>query len=272
MPSYVVTGASRGLGFEFTRQLAADPNNTVIGLVRDKAAADAKAQKWGLTSVHFVEAQYTDLDSLKAATEATKGITGGELNYLINNAASVSEVSELKTFDDFHNDFSTLEADLLTSFRINVLAVLKTIEAFLHLLQSTPGPKKVITITSGMSDLDLINASGIAVAAPYAMSKGALNVAVAKYNALYKERGILFLGVCPGYVATERQTQELKSDEDQARLRALGQKFEAFAPQFTGPISPQQSVSEILSLAHKVSIEDGYGGAFVSRFGNKTWF
>ncbi|KAL4952038.1 hypothetical protein BDW69DRAFT_28804 [Aspergillus filifer] len=119
----------------------------------------------------------------------------------------VSKVSELRTFEDFKDDFPSLETDILDSFRINVLGVMKTIEAFLPLLHSSTGEKKVITITSGMSDLDLINASELAVAVPYAMSKGALNVAVAKYNALYKQSGLLFLGICPGYVATERQTQ-----------------------------------------------------------------
>jgi NAD(P)-dependent dehydrogenase (short-subunit alcohol dehydrogenase family) len=55
-----------------------------------------------------------------------------------------------------------------------------------------------------MADLDLINATEIDFAAPYAISKGALNVAIAKYNALYKKEGILFLAVSPGYVTTER--------------------------------------------------------------------
>ncbi|RDW84079.1 uncharacterized protein DSM5745_04405 [Aspergillus mulundensis] len=272
MPSYVVTGASRGLGFEFIRQLAADPANTVIGLVRDKAAAEAKARAQGLASVHFVEAQYTDLASLKAAAETVKTITGGTLNYLINNAAYVSEVSEWKTLGDFHDNFSTLESDILTSISINTLGVIKTIEAFLPLLQAvTDGPKKAIAITSGMSDLDLINSAGIAVAAPYAISKGALNVAIAKYNALYKGEGILFMGVCPGYVSTERITQEV-AEEDKAAMAAMGAGFAKFAPHFKGTILPRESVAGVLGLVHKASVENGDGGAFVSRFGNKTWF
>lgn len=47
------------------RHLARDTNNTVIGLVRNKAAADAKATAEGLHNVHMVEAQYTDFASLK---------------------------------------------------------------------------------------------------------------------------------------------------------------------------------------------------------------
>ncbi|KAL4904149.1 hypothetical protein BDW74DRAFT_32473 [Aspergillus multicolor] len=272
MPSYVVTGASRGLGFELVRQLAADPSNTVIGLVRNRAAADAKAQAQGLTSVHFVEAQYTDLDSLKAAAETVKAITGGTLNYLINNAAFIAEATEYKTLGDFNENFPTLESDLQTSFTTNVIGVIKTITAFLPLIEAVPtAPKKVIAITSGMSDLNLINDSGMAIAAPYAISKGALNVAVAKYSARYKKDGILFMGVCPGYTATERVSQEV-ADEDKEAVEAMGEAVARYAPGFKGIISPGESVTAVLALVHKASVENGDGGAFVSRFGDKKWF
>ncbi len=45
--------------------------------------------------------------------------------------------------------------------------------------------KKVIVISTGMADSDLINAFEVPFAAPYSISKGAVNVAVAKYNAAY---------------------------------------------------------------------------------------
>ncbi|KAL3456519.1 NAD(P)-binding protein [Aspergillus heterothallicus] len=271
MSSYLVTGASQGLGFEFVRQLAADPANTVIGLVRKKASPEAKAKVLGLTSVHFVEAQYTDLASLKAAAESVKDITGGSLNYLINNAASVSDVTELRTLGDFHDNFDTLEDDLKYSFDVNVVGLIKTVEAFVPLIQAAKGDKKVITISSGMSDLDLINSSDLAVAAPYAISKAGVNVAVAKYNALYKSEGILFMGICPGNVATERQTRGFTDEEDKARLAALAAKFMQFAPDWKKHMTPQESATAVLSLAHKSSIESGAGGVFVSRHGNKDW-
>jgi NAD(P)-dependent dehydrogenase (short-subunit alcohol dehydrogenase family) len=65
----------------------------------------------------MVEAQYTDFSSLKVrankfewrssltdsfqnAAETVKKITGGSLDYLINNAAVVSHISGYKTFED----------------------------------------------------------------------------------------------------------------------------------------------------------------------------
>lgn len=62
--------------------------------------------------------------------------------------------------------------------------------------------KKVIVISSGMADTDFINHSNVAVAGPYSMSKAALNVAVAKYNAEFKGEGILFMAISPGVVDT----------------------------------------------------------------------
>ncbi|KAF5014097.1 hypothetical protein F66182_15043, partial [Fusarium sp. NRRL 66182] len=66
MPSYVITGASRGIGFEFLRQLSADPDSTVIGLVRDKESTEGKVQKeLRRDNIHLIKADLKDHDSLK---------------------------------------------------------------------------------------------------------------------------------------------------------------------------------------------------------------
>jgi NAD(P)-dependent dehydrogenase (short-subunit alcohol dehydrogenase family) len=100
-------------------------------------------------------------------------------------------------------DFEILENDILESLQINLLGLLKTTHAFIPLIRNGQA-KKVITLSSGMADIDLINATEIAFATPYAISKAAANVAIAKYNALYNKDGILFLSISPGYVSTER--------------------------------------------------------------------
>ncbi|KAJ5374605.1 Short-chain dehydrogenase/reductase SDR [Penicillium concentricum] len=269
MSSYLITGASRGLGFEFVRHLAQNPDNTVIGLVRNKAAADSKAKEEGLHNVHMVEAQYTDLASLKKAAEVVKGITAGALDYLVNNAAIISRVTEFKTLGDFDDDFETLEKDLLESLEINLLGVIKTVHAFLPLIQNGKG-KKVISISTGMADTDLINATEIAFGAPYAISKGALNVAVANYNALYNKEGILFLAISPGYVSTERNNAA-PAPEDTDKVAALVGKFVEYAPHFKRPLTPEESVTAVLSVIDKSSVANGDGGAFISHLGNKQW-
>lgn len=99
------------------------------------------------------------------------------------------------------NDPQTLIEDLQTGFEVNVIGVINTVNTFIPLIRKGR-EKKVFTLTTGMADIDLINNFDIAVAAPYSISKGAVNVAVAKYNALYKSEDILFMAVSPGFVDT----------------------------------------------------------------------
>jgi NAD(P)-dependent dehydrogenase (short-subunit alcohol dehydrogenase family) len=108
MPSYVITGASRGIGvrlvpipsplslqhanldeqYAFLQHLSSQPSNTIIGIVRDKASTDEKIAAEGvLKNVHILEADVTDIDALRKAAEETAKLTGGGLDVLINNAA-----------------------------------------------------------------------------------------------------------------------------------------------------------------------------------------
>ena len=62
--------------------------------------------------------------------------------------------------------------------------------------------KKVIAISSGQADLDLISKFSIDLAAAYTISKTGLNAAVAKFSAQYAKDGVLFMSICPGMVET----------------------------------------------------------------------
>ena len=50
--------------------------------------------------------------------------------------------------------------------------------------------------------MELTNQFELATAAPYCISKATVNLAVAKYNALYKQEGMLFMAISPGFVST----------------------------------------------------------------------
>jgi len=66
----------------------------------------------------------------------------------------------------------------------------------------------VAVISSGMVDLDTINNQEVWQAAPYTMSKAAVNAVVAKFNARYRKDGILFIAISPGMVATDAAASE----------------------------------------------------------------
>lgn len=147
--------------------------------------------------------------------------------------------------------------------------------------------KKVITLTSGHADLDLINVYDVEVSALYSAFKAALNVIVAKYSAQYKRDGVLFVSISPGVVDVGSFGILLRNSLEEGwlliqctdnltpeQLQGLSGFFAAiakYAPDFKGPAKVDDAARVNIALWKKISIEDGYGGAFVSHFGNKQW-
>lgn len=266
MPSYVVTGASRGLGYAFVTHLASISGNTVIGLVRNVSATEERLHKDGVHNVHVLAADITDVAALQRAAEDTAKITGGGLDVLINNAGLISEVSRWTSVVDHTPD--ELEKDLMSSFQTNVVGVAHTINAFLPLIRKG-SEKKVITISTGMADIEAVAQFGLSVAGPYSISKAGTNALVAKYAAaLGKKEDILFMSISPGMVDT-REGKPM-TQEDMQGFQAMGAAFAAYAPHFKGPITPLESVELVMEVVRKATVET-MGGAFVSQFGNKQW-
>jgi hypothetical protein len=42
-------------------------------------------------------------------------------------------------------------------------------------------------------------------------------------------------------------------------------------PEWKGPAQPEDSVRDMLAVIEKASIEDGFGGSFLSHHGDKHW-
>lgn len=150
----------------------------------------------------------------------------------------------------------------------------------------------MIAISTGMADINLISKYDIDVAGPYSISKAALNTAVAKYSALCKKDGILFMSISPGLVETGHQAQSqrtltfpdvsgklsiprltitLATEEQRKGLVDLAAKFAAYAPHFRGPISTEESVTAVNQVIMNASIKSGSAGSFVSHFGTQQW-
>jgi NAD(P)-dependent dehydrogenase (short-subunit alcohol dehydrogenase family) len=86
MPTHVVVGASRGIGYAFLQVLSKDSSNTVIGLVRDTATTQNKLDADGLDKVTIFAADLTDYDSLRAAAAKVSNIVEDNgVDYLWEN-------------------------------------------------------------------------------------------------------------------------------------------------------------------------------------------
>ncbi|RYP70038.1 hypothetical protein DL771_005729 [Monosporascus sp. 5C6A] len=270
MSTYVIAGASRGLGFEMLRQLSSDPKNTVIGLARNPSSAKEKvsAELPDRSNVHILAGDLTNYDSLKTAAEETSAITGGSLDYLIANAAIMIPVDEYSAIGEISPKDA---ADALRkSIDTNVIGNIYLNNVFLPLILKG-NAKKIIAISSGMADIDFINQFDIQIAPLYAASKAALNVITAKYSAQYKKQGVLFISMSPGVVDTGNFNPESLSPEQMEGLQGMFAGFQKYAPHFKGPVPREQAVQDVIKVWENASIEKGDGGAFLSHLGNKQW-
>ncbi|KAK1760132.1 hypothetical protein QBC47DRAFT_683 [Echria macrotheca] len=288
MPSFVITGVSRGIGYEFLRQYSSDPQNIVVGLVRNKAETDKKVSEDAdlktRSNLHILQADVTDYDALKAAAAETAKITGGGLDYLIANAGYISPIDAVVPIGELFVSLPLGSGSQLTEssadrpeevsktmrdlFEVNVLGQIHLFHLFTPLILKG-GAKKVILVGSGFADIDFTNKWDMFPGALYSISKVAANMVVAKFNAQYKGDGVLFLSVAPGTVDVGQYAH--LTEEEQQKMGAMAAKFMAHAPHFAGPDTPEHAVGLMREVIANASIEKGNGGDFVSQFGNRQW-
>ena len=117
MPTAIVTGASRGLGFELTRALLREGRRVVIDARGARELEVAARELSELGDVVAVRGNVTDPDHRAALVEAA----GAELDLLVNNA-SVLGPSPQPALADYPLDV------LEDVYRVNVLAPLALIQ------------------------------------------------------------------------------------------------------------------------------------------------
>ncbi|KAH8716743.1 putative short chain dehydrogenase [Phaeosphaeriaceae sp. PMI808] len=271
MSVYVITGVSRGIGFEFVKQLSEDSNNLIIGLVRDKATTEKKVAEHlsGRSNIHILHADLTNNASLKqAAADTTKIVGDRGIDYLIANGGIVPYFDGFTPIGSLNDKAEELDAVSAQLWQTNVIGNVHLFHLFMPLVLKGKA-KKVITISTGLADIDLTNKVEIDIGALYAASKAAMNLIVAKFNVQYKKDGVLFMAVSPGVVEVGHYA-DITPEELQGMMGFVG-KLSAYAPHFKGPISTEESVRAVRSVWEKASVENGDGGSFVSHLGNKQW-
>ncbi|PYI17217.1 NAD(P)-binding protein [Aspergillus japonicus CBS 114.51] len=271
--SYLVTGAARGLGYALVKVLAAKPETIVLALVRNKQAAEQRLAADSITNVHVLVADVTDDSALKGAAAEARSILGSQglgLDVLIHNAAYVSEQTALTSINDYENNPKTIIEDAQRSVEVNVFGPLKVTLSFLDLVRQSR-LKQVVAISSGMGDINMINEIQLANAAPYAISKGALNVLIAKLNAAYAGEGILFMSICPGRVDTLEGPMPELQEPILSRVKGIEAKFEAYIGAKVVPMRPEDAAKSVLAAVDRQSLAGGFGGSFWSHNGTKRW-
>jgi len=143
MATYLITGASRGIGLELTKQLLELPASKVskVFAIARNAESDAINQlvKEYSDRLYPVSASVDDHASVQKAAETVKTkLSGHGLDVLVNNAA----ISGLTS-----GSIKNMDLDQLTQIlNVNVVGVQRVTAAFMPLLEQGT-QKKVINMS-----------------------------------------------------------------------------------------------------------------------------
>ncbi len=177
MSTYLVTGANRGIGLEYCRQLKERGDN-VIAVCR---SASDELKNLGIS----VETD-VDITSDESVADLVKRLDGKSIDVLINNAGILERVS-LPQLDT---------NSIRRQFEVNALGPLRLTQALLPNLKLG---SKVIMMTSRMGSIE-DNTSGGSYG--YRMSKVALSMAGKSLSVDLKSQGIAVGILHPGLVKT----------------------------------------------------------------------
>lgn len=185
----LITGASRGLGLEFVRQYA-EAGWRVYACCRNPQNADAlnhlKKQFGGRISVHAL-----DVGNSEEINKLASKLSSVTIDLLINNAGIYKP--------DRGMGHGINEEGWIESFRVNSIAPLKIIDAFMQNITRSQ-LKKIANITSKMGSVD-DNTSGRQYL--YRSSKAALNMVTKSLSIDLASQGILVALLHPGWVRTD---------------------------------------------------------------------
>jgi NAD(P)-dependent dehydrogenase (short-subunit alcohol dehydrogenase family) len=223
MRRVIVTGASRGLGLEFTRQLLAR-GDRVIAACRDPQRAEALQALVGAhpDRVHALTLDVADTGSIAAFAEEAAQVFDG-IDLLLNNAGKLLRGER----------FGSVEAvSLQSSFATNASGPYLLTQALAPLL-AKGGHAVVANISSQLGSIARTNSF---YTPTYAISKAALNMATVLLGHALADSGVCVIAFHPGWVKT-----------------AMGG--------VDAPLSPRVSVAGMLDVISGLKTEDS--GTFV---------
>jgi NAD(P)-dependent dehydrogenase (short-subunit alcohol dehydrogenase family) len=188
MTTILITGATRGIGKETARSLAAAGHTVYVGA---RSADDGRAVAEEL-GARWVQLDVTDDASVAAALATVEQDLGdAALDVLVNNAG-------IGVFG------RTDPAEALHAFDVNAVGPMRVTEAALPLLRRSADPL-VLTISSALGSFwateNPEHPASQFSSFVYASSKSAVSMLMLQYA--HAEPDVRFVAVEPGYTATE---------------------------------------------------------------------
>jgi NAD(P)-dependent dehydrogenase (short-subunit alcohol dehydrogenase family) len=198
MKRILITGASRGIGLEMSKQLS-EQGNEVIATYRSPNSAGSLLE---LTSenknLHSYQLDVNSSESVKSAIgRIADKFTS--LDWVFNNAGILdwSPLGEV-TAKSFQSIYNT-----------NVVGVFRVSEEVIPLLTKGSNPL-IINLSSRLGSIELRGQSQLGGAIAYQCSKAALNMLTKQMSIDYNKHGIRAIAISPGWVKTDMGGTEAK--------------------------------------------------------------
>jgi NAD(P)-dependent dehydrogenase (short-subunit alcohol dehydrogenase family) len=193
MPTYFLTGANRGIGLEFVRQLSTDPGNTIIAGVRSrKGNLNDLLSLAKNGNVHIIECDVSSTDSISSLEFRVAEIlskTGENLNYLFN----VAGINATSSDTSLSIDPTSLENHM----NVNVLGPAKIVETLRPYLARG---SIVMNMTSGLASMTI--AKSTPKCCTYSISKAAQNMLTLHQARDLRRNDVFAICMDPGWVKT----------------------------------------------------------------------
>ena len=189
----LVSGANRGLGLEWVRQLVGRVDR-LFATCRRPGDADALQE---LAASHpdtitVVELDVTDPAAIDAAADRVRE-DAGALDLLLNNAGVNGGGSS--------DRFGTVDADTMTDvLRVNAVGPHLMTQSFADLLRAAAGGATVVNVTSQLGSIARTSDGGWH---SYKTSKAALNMCTRLQAGTLEDDGVTVVAMHPGWVRTD---------------------------------------------------------------------
>ncbi|KAH8828995.1 short-chain dehydrogenase-like protein [Flagelloscypha sp. PMI_526] len=211
MSSYLITGASRGLGLGLVQLLASKPISEV-GLIfasgRKPSETLSELIETNPGRVHFIELEISDKISVEKAVKQVETILEehkATLDVLVNNAAILN----------YTPDGVDTMSDLSETLNINVVGTHLVTAGFLPLLKKG-NAKKVANVSSTLGSLALSAKFAHMPSPAYKISKAATNMLTRQYaHDLAKDEFSVFC-LSPGWVKTDMGSEDAELSVEQS--------------------------------------------------------
>ncbi|KAF9479147.1 NAD(P)-binding protein [Pholiota conissans] len=232
MPSWLITGSNRGIGYGLVKNLLKKENTFVIATARNPNAPSLTelAAKYPDT-LKVVEMDIISQESVDKAVEIVTPLLPNGLDYLVNNAGKNPQPN---------TKFEDLDLDLFAEeIAFNTTAPLRVSRAFLPLIKKSE-LKRIIFISSVLASSNITFMMANQFNA-YSVAKAALNMLAHKWAATLKYEGVTTAAVHPGWTQTE-----------------LGEGINEWMAKYAGHVrhfTPEESADNVIKVSEALTLD-----------------